>query len=126
MHNSGTRQRQLGQTVEIKSELIPTEEIECRKWVGDLFGIRWDSANDTLSGVVQLEARGKKYSRVIENYLRPIRIGIAHAMLTTGESTLMSDEALHLNRLFRWLPLAQCIARSMLKSDFPDEFLPVS
>jgi hypothetical protein len=54
----------------------------------------------------------------------PLRVWIAHAILDSGEPTLLADEGLDLQKLTKWLPLAKCIARRMLKVEFPPEFLP--
>jgi len=70
-----------------------------------------------------LEALGKKVSHVIDQHLRPIRLRIAHAVLDSGELTLSPDEPNEERELIKWLPLAKCVARRMLKNDFSVEFL---
>ncbi len=35
-----------------------------------------------------------------------------------------ADEALHLNRINRWIPLLKSIVRRLLKNEFPQEYLP--
>ena len=76
-----------------------------------------------LDNTFPLEALGKKVSHVIDQHLRPIRLRIAHAVLDSGELTLSPDEPNEERELIEWLPLAKCIARRMLKNDFPAEFL---
>lgn len=115
-------QKSIGGIVEKKTEIIPTEEADCKEWLTQLFGIRVDWGKENLSSTIQWAARGKRFGHVIDTCLNPIRVGIAHSVLKTGESTLMADEALHLDGVFRWLGLTQCIARAMMKSDFPQEF----
>ena len=70
------------------------------------------------------EARGKKFTRIIDDYLRPLRVRIAHAVLDSGALTLSADEEMDIQQVFKWLALTRCIVRHMLKSDFPSEFLP--
>ena len=84
--------------------------------------MRSDWGEDDHNSIVPPEAAGKKFGRVIDNYLRPIRIGVAHAVLDTGEATLMADDVLHVSRVYRWLGITRCISRQMLKNDFPEEF----
>ena len=70
------------------------------------------------------EAKGKKFGTVIDQYLQPLRVKIAHAVLDSGELTMIADDELGLEEVFKWLPLCKCIARHMLKNEFPKEFLP--
>jgi len=38
--------------------------------------------------------------------------------------TLSADEDLDVREIYKWLSLMKCIARHMLKTDLPREFLP--
>jgi hypothetical protein len=60
---------------------------------------------------------GKKVSRLLDADLRPVRVKIAHAILASGEPTLMADEGLDIQRATKWLPLTKCIVRRMLKNE---------
>jgi hypothetical protein len=77
-----------------------------------------------LESIFVKEARGKKINQIIDDYLRPVRDRIAHAVLDSGELTLSADEDLDMREIYKWLSLMKCIVRHMLKSDFPREFLP--
>mgnify|MGYP002620869661 CR=1 FL=1 len=101
------------------NEVVPATPAERKAWLTKLFNMppTW---ND--SGVVPQEAEGKKFGKVINEYLGPLRVRIAHAVLDTGELALMADEILDIDRIHRWLGLTQSIARQMLKNDFPDQF----
>ncbi len=77
-----------------------------------------------LESIFVKEARGKKVNQVIDDYLRPVRDRIAHAVLDSGTLTLSADEDLDVREIYKWLSLMKCIGRHMLKSDFPKEFLP--
>ena len=67
---------------------------------------------------------GRDTNQIIDDYLRPVRDRIAHAVLDSGELTLSADEDLDIREIYKWLSLMKCIARHMLKSDFSKEFLP--
>lgn len=101
------------------SEVVQATPAERRAWLTSLFDMPpdWDDG-----GVVPKEAEGKKFQQVIDKYLRRIRVGIAHAVLDNGELALTADEAWHITYVHYWLVLTQCIARQVLKNDFPDEF----
>lgn len=77
-----------------------------------------------LDSIFRPEVLGKKFGDVIDQILVPLRVDIAHALsLQSGELTLSADELLHTQRVNNWLPLTKCIARRMLKDEFPAEFL---
>ena len=80
----------------------------------------------SLESIFQPEALGKQCAAVVAGVLRPLRDKIGHALgLLEGEElTLSADELLHTEEVNRWLPLTKCIARRMLKNEFPSEFLP--
>lgn len=108
----------------IATQILPGEESQFIPWLNLIYesGRPWDFL--TLESIFVQEARGKKLNRVVEDHLRPIRVRIAHAVLNSGELTLSADEEMDVRQVYKWLPLAKCIARQMLRSDFPDEFLP--
>jgi hypothetical protein len=96
-----------------KRECLPAAGEECAAWLGELYGTKPESINLVLDQILPLEARGRKFLHVVDKYLRPIRHLIAHAVLDSGESTVMADEALDTNRVHHWLPVTICIARAM-------------
>lgn len=114
--------KNLGEDVERFTEVVPTEASERKAWLTDLFDTRSSWGEDDNRSIIPEEAAGKKFGRVIHNYLHPIRLGIAHGVLDTGEATLKADDMLHMDRVYRWLGITQCIARQMLKNDFPEDF----
>jgi hypothetical protein len=59
---------------------------------------------------------------VVED-LTNLRDQIAHSIMYTGELSLSADDLVQIQRVTRWLPLTRCIARRMLKNDFPQQFL---
>ncbi len=104
-------------------EKVPSEQQEFVPWLSAIFPVRreWDPI--ALSSIFVQEARGKKFGAVIEHHLLPLRTRIAHAISQSGELLLSADEALDVSKV-EWLPLAKCMARRMLKNEFPSEFLP--
>ena len=107
-----------------ESKVGEVEEKDFIPWLCAIYvmGRDWDEI--TLASIFVPEARGKRFTRIIGNYLRPIRIRIAHAVLDSGELTLSADEEMDIQEVYRWLALTRCIVRHMLKCNFPNEFLP--
>jgi hypothetical protein len=105
-------------------ENIPSEEKEFVPWLKALFPIRreWDAL--TVSGIFVSESKGKKISHLVGTELTSLRNEIAHGILYSGELALSVDDLVHVQRVNKWLPLTRCIARRMLKNEFPTQFLP--
>ena len=79
-----------------------------------------------LESIFVAEARGKKFTQIIFDYLRPVRDRIAHAVLNSGELTLSADEDLDVREIYKWLSLMKCIARHMLwKTRLPTGIPPL-
>jgi len=108
-------------------ENIPALVADYVPWLSAIFPIRqphgWDAL--AVNSVFVPEARGRKIKYVVGSHLRPLRNEISHALSEeSGEINLSVDEMLHVVRVNKWLPLTKCIARRMLKNEFPNEFLP--
>jgi hypothetical protein len=105
-------------------QIVPADEPQFIPWLNAVYGVGrpWDFI--MLESIFVKEARGKKVNQVIDDYLRPVRDRIAHAVLGSGTLTLSADEDLDVREIYKWLSLMKCIVRHMLKSDFPKEFLP--
>jgi hypothetical protein len=67
------------------------------------------------------EVLGEKVTVIRDKHFRPLRLGIAHALLDTGEITVILDNMDHVQAVNKWLPLCRICARWMLLSDFPSE-----
>lgn len=83
----------------------------------------WRNSWDEL-GLMQIfpeEVRGKKVTVIRDNHLRPLRLGIAHALLDKGEITVILDKMEYIQAVNKWLPLCRVCARWMLLNDFPRE-----
>ena len=112
-----------GKPIKKHVEAIPSNKADYVPWLKAIFHSRPDWDGMSLDLIFLPEALGKKCNAVIEKYLRPLRVQIAHAITNAGELTLSSDEAFDVQKVNRWLPLERCIVRRMLKNEFPDEFL---
>jgi hypothetical protein len=67
---------------------------------------------------------GRTFGFIVETFLRPLRVKIAHALSEpSGELTMSADELLHMREVNHWLPLTMCIVRRMMKNEFPEQFL---
>jgi hypothetical protein len=106
------------------AQMVPADETQFIPWLNAVYGVGrpWDFI--MLESIFVNEAKGKKFNQIIDEYLRPVRDRIAHAVLDSGELTLSADEDLDMREIYKWLSLMKCIVRHMLKSDFPREFLP--
>lgn len=113
-----------GETPSRPVQIVPAEEKEFIPWLSAIYHVGRDWDEITLASIFVPEARGKKFTRIIDDYLRPVRVRIAHAVLDSGELTLSADEEMDIQQVYKWLALTRCIVRYMLKSDFPNEFLP--
>jgi hypothetical protein len=99
-----------------RAEVVPGDLTECRQWLTRLFDRSWDEK--IVNEIVHPEIRGRKFSYIVSSKLSPIRIKIAHSVLKGGEPALLADEPTHLNQVYSWLPLTQCLARHMFNNEF--------
>ena len=120
----GAEAKTAGQSFVRPLELIPEDRAELIPWLKRIYLVRpkWEEID--LEMIFVREVRGRRVNYVIEKYLRPLRVDVAHALFSeAGEVTLSSDEMLHAGRVSKWLSLTRCIVRRMLKNEFPEEFL---
>lgn len=111
--------RARGEEIPCWAEPVPSNADEAIPWLNDLFEMKSQWGPDNIRYAIPREARGRKFSYVIQAHLAPLRVGIAHAVLDTGEPTLVADEPAHVGRIYYWLGVTMCIARQMMKHDFP-------
>jgi hypothetical protein len=105
-------------------EEVPGRKEDFVTWLNVVFSIRplWDEM--ALDQIFVPDVLGRSFGYVIENFLRPLRVKIAHALSrSSGELTMSADELLHLREVNKWLPLIKCIVRRMTKNEFPTQFL---
>jgi len=104
-------------------ERMPATLEDRAAWFSSLFSFVPDVDDFILDNTFPVEVLGKKLSYVRERHLRPIRLRIAHAALDSGEIALSPDDPDEEMDLMKWLPLAKCIARLMIRNEFPNEQL---
>jgi len=105
-------------------EDIPGKKQDFVPWLNAIFAIRppWDKIN--LEEIFVPDTIGRTFGYVVDTFLRPLRVKIAHALSEpSGELTMSADELLHIREVNYWLPLAMCIVRRMMKNEFPRQFL---
>jgi hypothetical protein len=102
-------------------ETIPAGEKERLELLGMLYPWRssWDSM--ALEQVFPKEVYGLKATAIRDRHLRPLRLGIAHALLDQGEITVVIDKMEYIKAVNKWLPLCRLLARWMLRMNFPRE-----
>ena len=95
-------------------ETIPAGEKERLELLGMLYPWRssWDSM--ALEQVFPKEVYGLKATAIRDRHLRPLRLGIAHALLDQGEITVVIDKMEYIKAVNKWLPLCRLLARWML------------
>lgn len=113
--------KQAGAAVRRFHEVIPSRD-EILTLLKEVYPwrTRWDSF--ALDQILPAEVAGKKIGWVREKYLNPLRVGIAHALLNTGEVRITMDRLEHIQEVNKWLPLCRTLARLMMRNEFPDEF----
>jgi len=106
------------------AEAVPAREEDFAPWLNRIFHIRrqWDEM--ALDSIFLREIRARDFEWIYVEKLNPLRVDIAHGLFGKGELTLSADELLHVHRVETWLPITKCIARRMLKNEFPGQFLP--
>jgi hypothetical protein len=112
-----------GETFSRAVEAVPDDRKEFVPWLNAIFPIprEWDEC--TLASIFISEAVGKRFGQLIASELNPLRDKVAHAIAKSGEITLSVDELLHIQQVNHWLPLTRCMARRMVKNEFPTQFL---
>lgn len=103
-------------------EKIPSDQQDFESWlrVAFPFVANWDQL--AIASIFRADVVGKKFNKVIDSHLTPLRNDVAHVIIESGEITLSSDELLHAQKISQWLPLTRCMVRHMLRNEFPKEF----
>jgi len=109
----------------VPAELLPQTDAEIVTWLNALFPVHGDWVAMAVQTAVPAKVRGRDVQEFVADTLRPLRDNVAHALTEpSGELTVSADELLDVHSVNNWLTLTRCIARRMLKNDFPGEFLP--
>jgi len=114
--------KKTGEPVRRFREVIPSNHDELITLLKEVYPWRaqWDTF--ALNQMVPVEVYGKRIGWVRENIMNPIRVGIAHALLRTGEVRISLDKLEHIQQVNKWLPLCRILARMVLRNEFPTEF----
>lgn len=107
-------------------ERVPDDENEFNSWLHALFPVRpvkWDAM--MLDSVFMPEVRGRSVGDIRDKELRTLRNDVGHLFDETEKNLRMwVDDAEQVRRIHKWLPITTCIARLLMKNEFPREFLP--
>jgi hypothetical protein len=117
----GAAKKAAGQDPRRPYEIIPETPTEILALLKRLYPWRdtWDDL--AISQIFPNEVRGKKGTLIRDQHFRPLRVGIAHALLDKGEITVTLDKMEYVQQVNKWLPLCRILARWMLLNDFPRE-----
>lgn len=102
-------------------EVIPEEPDDILALLRRLYPWRatWDQL--AITQTFPSEALGKKITAIRDKHFTPLRVGIAHGLLDSGEITVVLDKMEYIQAVNKWLPLCRICARWMLLNDFPRE-----
>ena len=104
-------------------EVLPATEENIRLWLRSIFYVQREHDLATVRCAVPQEMRGCSADEVVKHVLKPLRDNIAHAILDAeNELPVSPNNMLHIQQVTHCLPVIKCIARQMLKTDFPDHF----
>jgi hypothetical protein len=109
------------ESVQREQERIPQTKEDLLALLKRLYVWRGSWDDMSIEQSFPLEVRGKKLTWIHDHCLRPLRLGIAHALLKPGEITILLDNIEHIQQANKWLPICRIMARMMLLKEFPKE-----
>jgi len=112
-----------GRVPKREPERLPATYTEAPSWLNALFAVARQWEDFSLRATIPEEVLGKKINAVLDSTLEDLRDDIAHALTQAGEFRMSADTALHSAEIQKWLPLLRCIARLLLKVEFPNSFV---
>lgn len=99
-------------------------------WLNALYPVRPHCWNpELLESLLLPQIAGSAFKTILDAHLRPLRDQIAHVLFKptelkhSDEPGLFTDDPLSHEQVDKWLPVAKCMARKMLKNEFPKSFL---
>ncbi len=105
-------------------DILPSTKAEQIGWLNQVLKPqKWSDL--ALDQVFPTEAVGKKLNDLIRagGVLDMIRNRIAHAVMRDEtKETITIDDGLLINEVSKWLPLCKCMARYLLKREYPQFF----
>jgi hypothetical protein len=118
-------------------EVVPAKDDDRPKWLGAIFPVAAPTEEPFRTMYIESylphEARGRSFDDLlgfrkgVDGILTEVRDLVAHA-LTSAErgqpfDLVNLDDRLFHRKVHHWLPLMKVVARRMLKTDFPGNFL---
>jgi hypothetical protein len=100
-------------------EKIPTNEATLVPWLDAIFSVRppaWDKM--IVDSILLPEAIGRTFTYISDTVLAGLRNNIAHALFEGSELAISIDDQVKMEAIHRWLPIAKCMVRRMLKNEF--------
>ncbi len=100
-------------------ERIPVDEATLTPWLDAIFPVRpaaWDKM--AVDSILLPEAKGRTFTQLSDSVLTELRHNIAHALFEGGELAISIDDQAKMEAIHRWLPIAKCMTRRMLKNEF--------
>ena len=116
------RAAQSGTTPRLPTLTVPCERPEMLKWLNDIYPWRTSWDDMSLDQAFPIEVRGRKVNGLLNGPLNTLRVGIAHAILKSGEVRVSVDNLEHQREVNKWLPVIRCIARQLIRHEFSMEF----
>jgi len=81
----------------------------------------WDD-DFTIDQLLPSDAHGKRFRKIREQELKPLRDRIAHALMHSGRIETVADRLEDINAVTKWLPILRVWVRLLLRIEFPGEF----
>ena len=104
-----------------KRERVPDDPKEFNGWLHALLPVRpvtWDRM--TRDSVFIPEVLGRNVGDIRDKELRALRNDVGHLFDESDKTLrLWMDDAEQVQRVHRWLPITTCVARLLLKNEFP-------
>jgi hypothetical protein len=114
--------RKAGEEIHRIPERLPNETAGFMALLKEVYPWRTNWDDMALEQIFPKEVWDKKLTAIRDKYFDPLRVGIAHALLKTGEVRITLDKIDHLQQVNKWLGLCRVLARVMLCHEFPKEF----
>jgi hypothetical protein len=115
-----------GKEYRAPAEVVPRDSAEFVPWLNSLYSVAPEWKEWHLGTIFGREA-GRRFLDLIgeDGPMTKLRNEIGHAFTaSSGKEVTNLDSRGFQVEVERWLPLLKCMARRMLRNEFPTEFLP--
>lgn len=119
--------RKQGSAYSPPMEVLPRDEADFIPWLNSLYPVvpKWRDYH--LEAIFRADAVGRAFLDLLGDgtEITNLRNDIGHAFTASSgkDVTNLDDRNFH-TRVNTWLPLLKCMARRMMRNEFPKEFLP--